>query len=327
MIFLSEFSVLLLLAVVKMLEIDFDDSDYTSIAIILLICGVGLIIASAVCILLVSHLFWIMTGFGIASTIVGIVLFSWDDFRTYIVAVATGIGVCAFAFCNTYFIYEAFHDGLSAGFASYNNGFLYREYNDDYEELSEELRGGDTIFGYSDKSKKNINLPTEIKGRTVVSVHNCSFRNGSRLKGIGIPDTVVKMYKDAFKYCTSLTSVHYYGSVDEWCSIKFENEKANPLYFAENLYVEGEKVVDLKISDDITEIGDFAFYNCKGIKSLTLPTSVVSLGSSAFFGCESLTKISYGGTKSQWNSIDKGEKWNYLTGYYTVVCSDGELIK
>ena len=41
--------------------------------------------------------------------------------------------------------------------------------------------------------------------------------------------------------------------------------------------------------DDV--IGDFAFYGCSGLTSLTLPSSVTSIGGSAFEGCSGLTSL------------------------------------
>ena len=39
------------------------------------------------------------------------------------------------------------------------------------------------------------------------------------------------------------------------------------------------------------ELGDYAFYGCSGLTSLTLPSSVTSIGSYAFYGCSGLTSL------------------------------------
>ena len=41
----------------------------------------------------------------------------------------------------------------------------------------------------------------------------------------------------------------------------------------------------------VTGIMDFAFYNCSGLTSVTIPDGVTSIGSSAFYGCSGLTSV------------------------------------
>ena len=41
----------------------------------------------------------------------------------------------------------------------------------------------------------------------------------------------------------------------------------------------------------VTSIGNFAFYNCTGLTSITIPNSVTSIGNKAFSGCTGITSI------------------------------------
>ena len=41
----------------------------------------------------------------------------------------------------------------------------------------------------------------------------------------------------------------------------------------------------------VTSIGDFAFWNCNGLTSITIPNSLTSIGKQAFSGCSGLTSI------------------------------------
>ena len=45
------------------------------------------------------------------------------------------------------------------------------------------------------------------------------------------------------------------------------------------------------INSGVTNIGDYAFYDCSVLKSITIPNSVTSIGNDAFYGCSYLTSI------------------------------------
>jgi hypothetical protein len=50
-------------------------------------------------------------------------------------------------------------------------------------------------------------------------------------------------------------------------------------------------LTSVTIPNSVTSIGDVAFYNCSGLTSVTIPNSVTSIGSSAFSGCSGLTSV------------------------------------
>ena len=52
-----------------------------------------------------------------------------------------------------------------------------------------------------------------------------------------------------------------------------------------------EKVKRIIIDDGVTTIGEFAFYNCSALTSVTIPNSVTKIGSSAFTYCSALTSV------------------------------------
>ena len=51
------------------------------------------------------------------------------------------------------------------------------------------------------------------------------------------------------------------------------------------------KIKKIIISDGFTSIGNWAFYGCKSLPSITIPNSVTSIGRNAFWRCSSLTSI------------------------------------
>jgi hypothetical protein len=57
----------------------------------------------------------------------------------------------------------------------------------------------------------------------------------------------------------------------------------------DNSYESGKGVITF--DGDITSIGEWAFYNCYGLTSITIPNSVTSIGANAFQNCYNLTSI------------------------------------
>lgn len=77
----------------------------------------------------------------------------------------------------------------------------------------------------------------------------------------------------------------------------------------------------------VTEIKNNAFYGESGIKSITLPATIKKIGNNVIAYSPNLTKITFKGTKAQWNSVSKGENWDADSGSYTVHCTDGDIVK
>ena len=64
----------------------------------------------------------------------------------------------------------------------------------------------------------------------------------------------------------------------------------------DNNYVSGDVVIPSSVTNNgttysVTSIGDYAFYLCIGLTSVTIPNSVTSIADDAFYGCSSLTSV------------------------------------
>ena len=50
-------------------------------------------------------------------------------------------------------------------------------------------------------------------------------------------------------------------------------------------------IVIKEVEYKIERIGDYAFYDCSGLTSITIPNSVTSISGYAFYGCSGLTSV------------------------------------
>ena len=152
---------------------------------------------------------------------------------------------------------------------------------------------------YGDASKTTLlACLTATKGdiiipNSVTSIESWAFSGCSGLTSITIPNSVISIGSSAFSGCSGLKFVNV-SDISAWCAIKFDDNMSNPLYQANNLYLNGTLVTNLVIPNSVTSIGDYAFYGCTGLTSVTIPNSVISIGSSAFRSCTRLTSVIIG---------------------------------
>ncbi len=172
-----------------------------------------------------------------------------------------------------------------------------------------------------------INLVSVTLGNNVTSIGTYAFASGG-IKSITIPNSVTNIDNYAFsvptilygyKTCTAFvryTSKHkneyvYLDGVDKdniiegeignctWSLDKLTGELViNGSGKMTDFMIQGAPwyqhkwlITEIKVSDGITSIGDFAFWMCGSIKNVTIPNSVISIGNNAFSDCTSLVNV------------------------------------
>lgn len=180
-------------------------------------------------------------------------------------------------------------------------------------------------YAFSSSGLESIELPKGLE-----SIGNSSFRSCNSLESIVIPDNVKTIGKNTFRDCTKLQSVTMpsclmsvaedafrdcnqlkrvdISNIGGWCNIDFTNYRANPLFLAHHLYVNGKELVHLETSPYYEHnyysegvlhtssynwgmIKPYALYGCQGLKTVSITNNITSIGINAFSSCTSLKAV------------------------------------
>jgi len=140
------------------------------------------------------------------------------------------------------------------------------------------------------------NLTRVVIPDGVISIGKGAFRDCKNLLEITIPFSVTSIGTMAFSGCTKMNAV-YISDVMAWMNIVFEcsgfnvTASSNPLYYAHNLYLNGDLLTELTIDDENITIGKYAFYNCASLTSVRIAGTVDTISDYAFYGCAGLISV------------------------------------
>ena len=120
---------------------------------------------------------------------------------------------------------------------------------------------------------------------SVTSIGSEAFYGCSGLTSLTIPSSVTSIGSDAFYGCSGLTNLYYI--IDE----KFETylSKGHPYIDVKcgiEYYLNDKKITSVVIPSTITEMGKYAFQNCRDLTSVYVSWPVPNSASSAFSGVD-----------------------------------------
>lgn len=155
----------------------------------------------------------------------------------------------------------------------------------------------------------------EIPDR-VTTISADTFKDYTNLETVVIPDSVTSIGENAFYGCINLTTINggcfvtnsvnaFYGcpstletggtgqvrysTYNNKLSIGGNGMMGN--YTSTSTLPWGEAITSIIIEDGVTNIGNYAFYNCSSLTEITISDSVTSIGNRAFSYCTDLTNI------------------------------------
>ena len=163
--------------------------------------------------------------------------------------------------------------------------------------------------------------PSNLNLGTITSIGAHSFENCVKLSSMDKFQNCTSIGAYAFSGCTSLVDI----SIGSACtsigmpltadpgnikslivnngngSYKSSDDKLCITNKAGNTLIMGINKAD--VPDGISSIGSYAFYNLKGVETVTIPGSVLDIAANAFAGCDDITTANYLGSDVNLNTL------------------------
>ena len=137
----------------------------------------------------------------------------------------------------------------------------------------------------SSNNMKNIfgaQVTEYVIGDDVTSIGSNAFYLCIGLSSVTIGNSVTSIGSSAFTGCSGLTSV----TLNSHAIVSNTNASSNKM---KSIF--GAQVKKYIIGNEVKSIGTYAFYDCTGLTSVTIPNSVTIIWSYAFYGCSGLTSV------------------------------------
>ncbi len=125
---------------------------------------------------------------------------------------------------------------------------------------------------------------------SVTGIYQLAFNNCKEMTSITIPKSMKIIGYSPFSGCSGLNSVNI-SDLSSWCQINFQDQSSNPLTYAHHLFLNGQEIKDLVLTNGITSVGKYAFCYCEGLSSVSIGKDLTNIGLNAFYNCSNLNSI------------------------------------
>ena len=147
---------------------------------------------------------------------------------------------------------------------------------------------------YNKSQTKLIDAPEGLKGSislpsSLIFINDCAFSGCSSIASVSIPDSVMNIGDSAFYNCSNLTEIAL---------------SKNITTISDDMFAHCYSLKEVVIPEGVVSISRCAFEGCTNLASISIPSTVTKIGGAVLAHCENLWHILYGGTQTQWASID-----------------------
>ena len=188
-----------------------------------------------------------------------------------------------------------------------DNGTLTISGNGEMSDYSHYVSEDVTTAPWGSYNPWNHKVNNVIIENGVTNIGNDAFRGCTSLTSVTIPDSVTSIGWDAFYYCSKESVIICNpGSAAERYAVSAQIKISYP-EFAYNILEDGTAEVDQYLGSStnivipstykgkpVTSIKNWIFANNKIIQSVTIPDSVTKIGKGAFYNCVELKTVTMG---------------------------------
>ena len=168
---------------------------------------------------------------------------------------------------------------------------------------------------YSNDNKSILIVPTGISGKftvsdNITSIGSTAFAYCSKITEIDFGINTLRLGNKSFASCTGLTSINIGNSIE---------------YIDVDCFHSCTNITNITVGNSVNTIKQAAFCYCQKLTSMQMSKNVSSIGNQLFYGDSKLNNINYGGTKEEWNSINKTNSWRQGANITQIICTDGTI--
>lgn len=177
----------------------------------------------------------------------------------------------------------------------------------------------------------HVAIPSTIEGLPVLAISSrvedaayVGAFQGSNIKSVVIPNSVLMIYSHAFSDCSELSQVSFdkaselhtiagcFANCTSLERIDFSTTKLK--YISDYTFHGCTSLKEINFCDSVSSIGKYAFYECSSLTELDLPENLEEIGEAAFMECKSLKTI----TVPQKLSLMNGTQYPIFIDYLNL---------
>lgn len=146
------------------------------------------------------------------------------------------------------------------------------------------------IVEIGDRAFSGCEWLTEIElPEGISSIGASAFDSCSALESVTLPATLERVGSGAFELCSKLDNV-YISSTEAWFEIDFASDSSCPLYYADNLYLNGYEITELTVPGSVRTLSRYLI-DFDSLEALTISLGVSEISKGALSKSTSLSEL------------------------------------